>query len=413
MEEYNARLKRITDAIELREPDRVPVAPKIQCWPVLRTGASMKDVLYDFNKGAECMKKFAIEFEPDYIFGHRSIHMGKGPLFERMCSKTTIWAGKPGGGIPDNSIHQFIEYPVLLDEDMDFFQKDYTGWLLEKGLPSVSETLEPFKELKLYKLDILSDQSSLAALLSKPEIRKAIEELWAIHDMSAEIMKDYRKLDDDLEALGFPVLHKGFMSVPFDLYSDFYRGTINSMTDLYDREDLIRSFCKSQLQYMLESVRAQGQSFKDKLVFIPLHKGMDKFMSDDQYRRLYWSDLRTIIEEIITNGMTPYVYTEGPYDSRLEALTEVPKGKVIYHFEQANMANAKKILGNTACISGGFPAYKLQFAKKEEIIDECKRLIDSCAPGGGFIFETSSGFDDAKEENVEALVDTVKEYGKY
>jgi uroporphyrinogen-III decarboxylase len=176
---------------------------------------------------------------------------------------------------------------------------------------------------------------------------------------------------------------------------------------------MIRAFCDMRLEHTLESVRAQGKVLKGKNVFIPLHKGMDKFMSDDQFRRLYWADLRTIIEEIVRNDMTPYVYTEGPYDSRLEALTEVPKGKVIYHFETVDMANAKKILGDTACIAGGFPILSLWLDTKEKLVDECKRLIDVCAPGGGFIFETGSGFDDAKEENVEALFETVKEYGRY
>ena len=44
--------------------------------------------------------------------------------------------------------------------------------------------------------------------------------------------------------------------------------------------------------------------------------------------------------------------------------------------------------------------------------DECKRIIDICAPGGGFIFETAYGMDYAKEENVEAMFDTVRNYGK-
>ena len=53
--------------------------------------------------------------------------------------------------------------------------------------------------------------------------------------------------------------------------------------------------------------------------------------------------------------MTPYIYTEGPYSSRLEQLTDVPKGKVLYHFEKVDMKEAKRILGGTACIMGNLP----------------------------------------------------------
>jgi len=48
----------------------------------------------------------------------------------------------------------------------------------------------------------------------------------------------------------------------------------------------------------------------------------------------------------------------------------------------------------------------------DEVVDETKRLIDECAPGGGFIFETAYGIDYAKVENVEAMFDTVRTYGK-
>ena len=159
-------------------------------------------------------------------------------------------------------------------------------------------------------------------------------------------------------------------------------------------------------------VRLQGQFLKGKWVFMALHKGMDTFLSDGHYRKYYWHDLQIIIEEIINRGMTPYIYTEGKYDSRLECLKEVTKGKVVYHFEQCDMINAKKALGETACISGGFPVYLLDYGTKQQVVDECKRLIDCCAAGGGYIFETGCGFDNSKPENVEAMFDTVKTYGK-
>ena len=140
---------------------------------------------------------------------------------------------------------------------------------------------------------------------------------------------------------------------------------------------------------------------------------MDGFMSDEQYRKYYWSDLQAIIEEIIKNGMTPYIYTEGDYNTRLDCLKEVTAGKVIYHFETVDMANAKKVLGDTACISGGFPVYLLEHGTRQQVIDEAKRLIDICAPGGGYIFETNCGLDNPLPGNLEALMETVREYGKY
>ena len=43
----------------------------------------------------------------------------------------------------------------------------------------------------------------------------------------------------------------------------------------------------------------------------------------------------------------------------------------------------------------------------------CKKLIDVVGKGGGFIMDASSNLDDAKPENVKAMIDFTKEYGRY
>ena len=92
----------------------------------------------------------------------------------------------------------------------------------------------------------------------------------------------------------------------------------------------------------------------------------------------------------------------------------MPKGKVIYRFEDTPMDLAKKVLGDVACITGGFPNPLLTFGTPQQVIDACKKMLDDCAPGGGFIFQTNASLDGgAKRENVVAMFRTVHEYGKY
>jgi uroporphyrinogen-III decarboxylase len=213
--------------------------------------------------------------------------------------------------------------------------------------------------------------------------------------------------------MGYPNLMGGMAGVPFDSYSDFYRGTILSLTDLYDRPEYVERYIEEAFEQQIEMIRATKGIGEGKFVFMALHKGMDGFMSDEYYRKYYWRHLQQIILEIIDSGKVPYIYTEGRYNSRLDCLSEVPPGKVFYHFETVDMAEAKKKLGNIACISGGFPTSLLDWGTPEQVRDEAKRLLDICAPGGGFIFETSCGLGNCKRENVEALFDTVRTYGKY
>jgi len=155
---------------------------------------------------------------------------------------------------------------------------------------------------------------------------------------------------------------------------------------------------------------ASGQAVP--FVWFWLHKGVDEFMSDEHFKKFYWPSLRRYITEVAEAGLTPMVYVEGAYNSRLEYLKEVPAGKVVYSFEYTDMAEAKKVLGGHSCIMGNVPAVPLTYGKPQEITDYVKWLIDTCAPGGGFIMDTGTMVDDAKTENIQAMFDATAKYGK-
>jgi len=149
------------------------------------------------------------------------------------------------------------------------------------------------------------------------------------------------------------------------------------------------------------------------IVFIPLHKGADNFMSQEQYDIFYWPFLKRLIMGIIDAGLLPYVYTEGSYTMRLETISDVPKGKVLYHFEKVDLKKAKEILGDVACISGNVPNSLLATGSPQEVKDYCKMLIDVVGKGGGLIVDAAATIDEAKPENIKAMMDFTKEYGVY
>ena len=414
-EKYDAKLQRIYDAVALKEPDMVPFNPITQCYPYIHAGYTMADILYDVTaeKATESLLKFANEYEPDMVMGQDYVNIGQGPIFEKTDPKTTMWAGMPNGTIDKNSIHQFIEFPILLDDEIDMFMEDRSNWLLTRGIGRTQGVFEPLKYFNVRNMNPYTGTMMFSQIFGNPEVRKMIETMWEVADMMAANGAACAKMNAAIEEAGFPVLARGIASVPFDTYSDFHRGTVAGLMDLHEYPDEVMAYCEEELECVLEMVRAQGQFLKGKYVFMALHKGMDGFMSDEHYKKYYWDHLQKIIECIIDNGMIPYIYTEGAYTSRLKHLAEVPEGKVIYHFETVDLKKAKEILGGTACITGGFNASYLDRKKPEEIKEEVKRILDICAPGGGYIFEPSCGLDYCKPENVEAMTEAVREFGKY
>jgi uroporphyrinogen-III decarboxylase len=157
------------------------------------------------------------------------------------------------------------------------------------------------------------------------------------------------------------------------------------------------------------SAKANGHS----MVFIPLHKGADGFMSDKQFQTFYWPTLKKVIIGLINEGLVPQLFAEGGYASRLEVISDLPRGKTVWWFDSTDMALAKKTVGKVACITGNVPVDLLCAGTPDEVRTYCKDLINVAGKDGGFILNTGAGMQGAKPANVKAMIEFSKEYGLY
>jgi len=48
---------------------------------------------------------------------------------------------------------------------------------------------------------------------------------------------------------------------------------------------------------------------------------------------------------LINEGFVPLLFAEGGYNSRLEVISDLPKGKTVWWFENTDMARAKQTVG--------------------------------------------------------------------
>ncbi|MFC2012618.1 uroporphyrinogen decarboxylase family protein [Chloroflexota bacterium] len=149
------------------------------------------------------------------------------------------------------------------------------------------------------------------------------------------------------------------------------------------------------------------------IVFIPLHKGADGFLSDEQFRTFYWPYFKKLLTGLIDEGCVPCSFVEGSYNTRLEILRDLPGGKVLWIFDKTDMGRAKEILGDVACIGGNMPSELLSVGTPQDVKDYAKKLIDTAGKGGGYIMSNGVVMDEVKPENVRAMIDFTKEYGVY
>jgi uroporphyrinogen-III decarboxylase len=184
------------------------------------------------------------------------------------------------------------------------------------------------------------------------------------------------------------------------------------MLDMYQHPDEVVKTCELFVPHELERAAQMAKMAKNKRVFMALHRGSDGFMSLRQFERFYWPTFKAVVLGLVDLGLTPCPFFEGIWDQRLEYLKELPKGKVVAHFAQTNMAKAKEVLGGHLCIAGDVPSSILQVGTVGEVEAYVKKLIQVCGRDGGFIL-THMPIDDADPVLVKAMVDATKKYGVF
>ena len=407
---YAERETRIRDAIELRQPDRAPVIMAGSYFAARYAGLTASSVYYDPAAYKEAVKKTALDFEPDLIRGAAGASAGSALAI--LDAKQTAW---PGGTLPPDVTHQFIEGEYMKGDEYDLFLADPTDFTLRYYLPRTLGAAAPLAQLPPVMGMAGYGLTGIIEVFLRPEFREMGEKLVAAAREQEKWRQVMSTLEEEMAAIGFPQLlgGAGVGGSPFDAISDFYRGMRGSMLDMYRRPEKLLAACDKILEMRLargvpvDPTKARGPQ----LAFMPLHRGAESFMSRSQFEKFYWPSLKRTIVAATDLGYVAMPFFEGHFGDRLEYLLELPKGKVVCHFEHTDMARAKAVLGGHLCIMGNVPSSILQIGSPREVEEYCKNLIEACGEGGGFILTHGSSIDEAKPANVKAMVDSVKKYG--
>jgi hypothetical protein len=407
---YKERITRIKDAIQMKKlPDRVPIFVLPSFFPVYHAGITPKDSMYDYDKCCKAFTKFLLEFEPDGHLG--AVVPGPGKCFDILDYKLYSW---PGHGVSPNQSYQANEgeymkadeYEALIDDPSNFFSNTY--------LPRVFGALGGFQMLPTLTgiLEIYGVAFNFIPF-GLPPVQATYK---ALFEAGAEALKWAGAIgawNVETAAAGFPCIVAGFTKAPFDVVGDTLRGTRGIMVDMYRQPDKLLEALDRLTPIMIKMGIGSAQMSGNPLIFIPLHKGADGFLSDAQFKKFYWPTFRKVMMGLIAEGVVPMPAAEGHWTTRLEVLQDIPKGKTMWMIDQSDIVKAKKTLGRVGCMFGNVPSDLLSIGTSQQIKDYVKKLIDSCAQGGGFIVSNGAFFDQAKPENVHAMVDLTKLYGVY
>ena len=407
---YKSRATLMKDAIQLKKaPARIPICPSAGFFPIQYAGASMYDAMYDYDVLAQAWEKYFNDFTPDAYNAPTTIVPGR--VLDILDFKLGQW---PGHGVSKQSEYQYVEKEYMKAEEYPDLIDDPTGFFMNTYLPRIFGALKPLERMPL--LPPVNEIPCIPPALfpfGAEDIQAAFSNLAKAGEETLRWRDALQRLNRSIMGKGFPAFSGGFTKAPFDVIGDTLRGTREVLMDMYRRPDELIEACERITPFMIKAGIASCKATGHIMPFIPLHKGADGFMSDEQFQTFYWPTLRKVIIGLVNEGIVPQLFAEGGYNQRLEVISDIPKGKVVWWFDLTDMAQAKKTVGRVACIAGNVPLSLLCTASPDDVKAYCKNLEDVAGKHGGFIFSTGAGMQGAKAENVKAMMDFSKDYGIY
>ncbi|MAF47331.1 MAG: uroporphyrinogen decarboxylase family protein [Rhodospirillales bacterium] len=404
---FAERKQRHLDAAAMRETDRVPFVFFSHFWPAKLAGISFEEAMHDLDKLEDAYMQALRLLQPD---GYAAMQMivGTGRTLEALDYKQVKW---PGHGTGANTTFQYLDREYMSADEYDDYLFDPTGFYLHKFLPRISGAFECFGRFPDFPTGVAWTVIHSLAAFAEPELEEGFNDVVRAGKELNTLIGRTVEFVDKMNAEGIPLASAGRCQAPFDIFADYLRGSKGAMLDMFRNKDKLLAAMEKAHVLLLRNVAAAPKAFDCPFVFIPLHWGLDGFMSPEQFKTFYWPQLRGIILALIEMDLIPVVLWEGDCTTRLELIGDIPKGKAVYWFEKTDLVLAKEVLGDVVCVRGSVPPSLLITGTPDDVDAYCGNLIKKAGKGGGFVLDGSIGIpDEAKVENVVAMAQSVHKY---
>ncbi len=405
---YDTRWKRVMDCVELRQPDRMPVAMLATFWLAKYGNISHRQLMYDYEKTAEIATRAVLEFEPD-IHAPFILAIATGNALEAMDFKQLQW---PGHGVGEDHPYQYLDREYMKADEYDEFLFDPTGFYLQKYLPRVAGCFEGIDELPMWPgLHYFRLVGAMRAF-AKPSVKAAFEKLVKAGEEAERLANHHAAFTAKMAALGHPGSYVSTAVSPYDYIADYFRGARGMMTDLFRNKDKLLQLLDKARQFLTKMTINASRASGNPVVFIPIHWAPDAFMSDKQFREFWWPPFRQMLVDLIEAGVIPMPLWEADCTKRLEIIKDIPPGKCIYWFERTDMVKAFEVLGDVVALRGNLSPSMMTTGTPQEVDAAVKHLVDNVwNKGGKLILDCAFGIpDETPIENVRAMFGAARKY---
>ncbi|MCR4436442.1 MAG: uroporphyrinogen-III decarboxylase [Eubacteriales bacterium] len=358
---YAERLDRITKAINLEKPDRIPI---MLTGPGMIKYGDPKAVMADYIRrpmwAADTVLKAYRELE-DIDAG--AAQGGGGAMGAFWLCKVKL----PGRELPEDAIWQLEEVGYMTEEDYDTVVDK--GWaavtndILINRIGYTPEELAPNMEEMMYSINKAKEQG-LVSLMGGGMVIPPYETLSAARSIG-KFMKDLHRMPDKVMAA----------------------------MEVMEKE-------------AIEGLKQAMRANKGLAAFHGNSRAGDNFISRKMFEKFAWPYLKRIAEAIIEEDTKVFFHIDSTWDERLPYFLEFPRATTIFDPDSAtNIFKIKEILGDNMCITGDVPPAMLSLGTPDEVYRYARRLCEEIGPVGFIMSQGCAMPPNAKPENIKAIVD--------
>ncbi|NLN54279.1 MAG: hypothetical protein GX150_08235 [Firmicutes bacterium] len=385
---YSRRVQNIVDAINFREPEKVPVGLEILMWPFAYKGKTYQEVMHDPQLAADTYTEFLDDVSLDYLALMPGVsHPVK--VYQKLGNNEYVIA-KDGVGI--EHLQALVKF--MSPEDYELLINDFPA----------------FRQYMFYR--------------KYPVFKKSKEEAYAALKEAAKEFKTYflanalinKKIHEEKQIVSLHGPESLHYFSAFNSIFDYYRGMTNALADLRRRPDVVREACKVIRDHTLSQIKAKPEDYQGKsfpLSMTVYHS--ECFLSPQQFDEFFFKDFKEFYGPFMEAGVKFFLKGEGSFLKTIDRYRQLPKGAMVMMLDEDDPFEVHKAIGDWATLCTGIRSDLLKYGTKQQCIDYAKKCFDTFAPGGGFMFLQNKPFlyaQDVNPENVVAVYEFANEYGK-
>ena len=386
------KVKDLTDTLNFREPDKVPVGMGLCYWQFGYAGVKYEDIVDDPEATAAAHRKHLEDIEYDWSFLSNVIAIR---VYESLGSKEYTF-----GSDRTTIQHNQTALNLMPPEEYDDLIKDYPKYMATKFLKRRFPVLfgdrktayEALKKLAVAQRTYMR----INALMNKEYLEKGVRPI----------------------STNDPTYAPRWYSPLATIFTRL-RGMSNSLIDLRKRPDQLRAAAESILKHQVpvkpSTANPDAYLTRDPWPLSNTIYHCECFLSPPQFDEFFFKNFKTAALPFMEKGARYFLKGEGNFLNTIDRYKELPKGSMAILLDMDDPFEAYKHIGNYHTLIAGPACDLLKSGTKQQCIDYTKKCFDTFAPGGGYIFAPPTPFVspvDANIENVLAVYQFANEYGK-